>query len=73
MKKYELNCLGEACPVPLIRVKKEMEKMEKGDVLLVHVDYACAMQNIPNWAKEEGHPVELVEVNNGEWDITITK
>lgn len=73
MKRYELDCLGEACPTPLIKVQAEMEEMEAGDILTVNVDHSCAMKNIPDWAREEGHNVEIHDVDNGVWDIVIEK
>ncbi len=73
MAEKILDCLGEACPVPLIKAQKEMEKMAIGDVLIVNIDHSCAMKNIPDWAREAGHNVEIDEVGEGEWDIIIEK
>ena len=73
MAERELNCLGEACPVPLIKAQKEMESMAVGDVLVLHIDHSCAMKNIPDWAREAGHAVEIEEIDDGEWDIIIEK
>ena len=73
MAERELNCLGEACPVPLIKAQKEMESMAVGDVLVLHIDHSCAMKNIPDWAREAGHAVEIEEIDEGEWDIIIEK
>ena len=73
MNKYNLDCLGEACPVPLIKVQSKMEEMEIGDVLTVNVDHSCAMKNVPNWARDEGHNVEIESTDVGEWNIIIEK
>ncbi|HRX16166.1 MAG: sulfurtransferase TusA family protein [Spirochaetes bacterium] len=73
MAEKTLDCLGEACPVPLVKAQKELEKMQKGDVLIVNIDHSCAMKNIPDWAREAGHNVEIDEVGEGEWDIVIEK
>lgn len=73
MNRYILDCLGEACPTPLIRVQAKMDEMEVGDILVVTVDHSCAMKNVPNWANDEGHMVEVKTKNNGEWDIIIEK
>lgn len=71
MAKYNLDCLGEACPIPLMKVQDKIEEMEKGDTLIVSVDHNCAMKNIPNWANDEGYNVEIETVGNGKWDIII--
>ncbi len=73
MAEYELDCLGEACPVPLIKAEKELEKLNIGDVLIVQIDHSCAMKNVPEWARKQGHNVELDEVDDGEWEVIIEK
>ncbi len=73
MAERTLDCIGEACPIPLIKTQKEMESMEVGDVLIVNIDHSCAMKNVPDWAREAGHEVELEEVDEGEWNIIIEK
>jgi TusA-related sulfurtransferase len=73
MAERTLDCLGEACPVPLIKAQKEMENMAVGDILIVSIDHSCAMKNIPDWAREAGHNVEIDEIGEGEWDIVIEK
>lgn len=72
-KEVELDCMGEACPVPLIKTEKELEKLDAGDVLIVQVDHSCAMKNVPEWARKQGHNVEIEEVDDGEWEIFIEK
>ena len=65
MAEFTVDCLGEACPVPLMKVQKQMEKMAVGDVLIAQIDHSCAMKN--------GHNVEIEEVDDGEWEIVIEK
>ena len=73
MAEYTLDCLGEACPVPLMKAEKKMAEMKVGDVLIIAVDHSCAMKNIPDWARKVGHNVEVEEVDDGEWEIIIEK
>lgn len=73
MEEQTLDCLGEACPVPLVKAQNAMEKIAVGDVLVVQIDHSCAMKNIPDWARSEGHAVEVEEVGEGEWEIIIQK
>jgi len=72
-KEVELDCLGEACPVPLIKAEKALEKMDAGDTLIVQIDHSCAMKNVPEWARKKGHNVEVEEVDDGEWEVFIEK
>ncbi len=73
MKEVELDCLGEACPVPLVKAQNKLNEMEIGDVLIVQIDHSCAMKNVPEWAREAGHNVEIEEVDDGEWEVVIEK
>ncbi len=72
-KEVELDCMGEACPVPLVKAEKALEKLDVGDILIVQIDHSCAMKNVPEWAREQGHNVELEEVDDGEWEVVIEK
>ena len=73
MKEFELDCLGEACPVPLVKAQNQLKKMDIGDVLIVQIDHSCAMKNVPEWARKDGHNVEIEEVDDGEWEVFIEK
>ena len=73
MSEYTLDCLGEACPVPLMKTEKELEKLNVGDLLIVSIDHSCAMKNVPEWARAQGHNVEIEEVDDGEWEVVIEK
>ena len=65
--------MGEACPLPMMKTEKQMEKMEVGDVVIVQIDHSCAVKNVPEWARNQGYNVEIDEVDDGEWEIIIEK
>ena len=73
MKEFTLDCMGEACPLPLMKTEKQMEKMEVGDVVIFQIDHSCAMKNVPEWARNQGYNVEIDEVDDGEWEVIIEK
>ena len=73
MKELVVDALGEACPVPLIKTQNAMKGLEIGDTLILQIDHSCAMKNVPEWARKEGHNVELEEVGDGEWEVIIEK
>ena len=73
MKEVILDCLGEACPIPLVKSENAMKELSAGDVLIVQIDHSCAMKNVPAWARKEGHNVEIEEVDDGEWEVIIEK
>lgn len=65
--------MGEACPVPLLKTQKKLATLNIGDVLIVEIDHSCAMKNVPEWARKEGHNVDIEETGDGEWEIYIEK
>ena len=73
MVEKRLECMGEACPIPLIRAKKQMADMNWEDQLIVEVDHSCAIKNIPEWARQMGYRSEVKEIGIGEWEIVIDK
>ena len=40
MAELFLDCIGEACPVPLIKAQQELATMQTGDRLTINVDTA---------------------------------
>lgn len=73
MAEQTLDCLGEICPVPLVKTQKALEKLSSGDVLIVQIDHSCAMKNIPEWLGKEGYNYEVEEVEAGRWEIVVEK
>ncbi len=69
----EINCLYEGCPIPLLRAIKELKTMEKGDILIISSDHSCVGINIEEWAQKKGYPIELVETEDGSWEVYIEK
>ena len=74
MAQHSLDVTGEICPYPLMLTRKEMGKLQSGDRLVVTVDYAKSAEDIPRWAKEEGHAVLAVRESGGSrWEIVLEK
>ena len=49
----EINCVGDVCPVPVIKAKKAIENMTSGELVVI-VDNEIAAQNLEKLAKEKG-------------------
>jgi len=69
----EIDCLGEFCPVPLVKAQQEYKKMESGDEAVITSDLSCATSNIKNAFKNKKCKIESNEVMTGIWKITIKK
>ncbi|MDE2179247.1 MAG: sulfurtransferase TusA family protein [candidate division NC10 bacterium] len=74
MTQYSLDVTGEICPYPLMLTKQKMGMLTAGDQLVVTVDYAKSVEDIPRWAKAEGYSVlAIAEVGRTQWEIVLEK
>lgn len=69
----KIDCFGDICPVPLLKIKRKLEEMENGDTVMVVVDHSCVAESIHDFYKDSSHAIEIEEVMNGVWEITLTK
>jgi len=60
-----LDVRGEICPNPDVRTMTTLEKMEKGQVLEVLVDYPLSVERIPRNVENRKHKLLKVEQVNG--------
>ena len=57
----ELDCLGKACPVPVIELAKAVAEMPVGEIVVVVADDPGAKVDIPVWCRMKRH--ELLGVD----------
>ena len=68
----ELNIKGEICPFTFVRSKLVLEKMKKGEILRVIVDYEPAIRNVPRSMEEQGHKVlSINQINDTDYEIIV--
>ena len=60
-----LDVKGEICPNPYVRTMTTLEKMEKGQILEVLVDYPLSVERIPRNVENRKHKVLKVEQISG--------
>ncbi len=69
----KIDCFGDICPVPLIKMQHEMEHMISGDSLEMVVDHSCVIESIKEYLAKSEFTFEIDEVMNGVWEIIVTK
>lgn len=69
----ELDCFGDMCPLPLMRIMQELKKMNAGESVMAVTDHSCVQESVINHFKDRGEKVLVDEVMNGVWEITVTK
>ena len=60
-----LDVKGEICPNPDVKSMTALEKMEKGKILEVLVDYPLSLERIPRNAENRKHKVLKIEQVSG--------
>ncbi|MBE6068140.1 MAG: sulfurtransferase TusA family protein [Clostridium lundense] len=73
MEVKELDCLYEACPVPLIKAIRELKTMKPGDILVLKSDQSCVGAIVEEWGEQNNYPVKVVELECGDFEVYIQK
>lgn len=50
-----LDCRGQLCPMPVVRVGREMSRLKPGQVLKVLATDKGAVVDVPAWAGDTGN------------------
>ena len=70
MMEKTLDCMGMACPLPVINAKKAIEAFTEDGILHVKVDNDTAVQNLTRLGEHNGFVVTTVK--HGEKAFTVT-
>ncbi len=68
-----LDAKGLSCPMPLLRTKKEMNKLNAGDVLQVDGTDPGSRNDIPGWCSRSGHEYLGEKEESGYFSFFIKK
>lgn len=66
-----LDCMGMACPLPVVRTKKEFENFTEQGILEVHVDNDTAVQNLMKLSEKYNYSAVSEETVPGEYHVRI--
>jgi len=73
----KLDIRGKVCPMTFVYTKLNLEKMNKGEILEVILDFPAAVENIPASCERQklGEILEIKELNIDKrtWQIRIKK
>lgn len=68
-----VDCRGMSCPMPVVRTKKAMEDVGKGELLEVVATDRGAINDLQGWAKHAGHEVVEWTEEGGDLKFYIRK
>ena len=66
-----INAIGDTCPIPVVKTKKAIEKLEKPDTVETLVDNEIAVENLKKVASQMGFAVSDSKINSG-YSVKIT-
>ncbi|MBD8069849.1 sulfurtransferase TusA family protein [Bacillus sp. PS06] len=68
-----LDAKGLACPMPIVKTKKEMDALSSGEVLEIHATDKGAKNDLTAWAQSGGHELLKDEEENGVYKFWLRK
>jgi TusA-related sulfurtransferase len=69
-----IDITAEVCPMTFVRTRLALDEIEPGQRLLVRLQGADPLANVPRAAADQGHdPLELTEQPDGTWLLLIQK
>lgn len=68
----KIDCLGDMCPVPVMRLKNAIDSIKNGEECMLVTDHSCTISNIKSFCKANDLKYETEEVINGVWEVTIS-
>ena len=60
----ELDITHEVCPMTFVRTRLALDRMDKGQTLLVILKGPEPVRNVPRTAREQGHEVLSMETDS---------
>lgn len=70
MSREQLDARRLLCPMPVIKTQNQVATMQPGDELAVICTDPGALNDIPAWARINGH--EVIDTQQAEDEIIIT-
>jgi tRNA 2-thiouridine synthesizing protein A len=69
-----VDARGLKCPKPLTETRKQLNKMQEGEIVEVLFDHEISYEELPKAINESGDTVlELIDLPDGGWKIIIKK
>lgn len=68
-----LDAKGMACPMPIVKTKKEMKTLNVGDILEVQATDQGALKDFEAWARSTGHELLKSKEEDGVLTFHIKK
>ena len=57
MKTEDLDATGLLCPLPVLKARKRLQALQRGDLLRLRTDDPAALIDVPHFCAEAGHAI----------------
>lgn len=68
----DLNCLGDMCPVPLLKLRECQALTAKGETVKLVTDHSCSVESITEYCSRHHLKLTVTEPMNGIWELFIS-
>ena len=68
---HKLDCLGDICPLPLMKLMQCREQLNNGESVMIVTDHSCTCESLLNYCRQQHLPTHVVEPIPGIWEIEI--
>ena len=69
----KLSVMDKVCPMPVLMMRRKLDKMESGQLLEIVGNYLPAKDNIQRAVKSLGHEVVEVDEGQGTYRLVVKK
>ena len=69
----DLICLGDMCPIPLMKLQQCKELKSTDETVKLVTDHSCSVESITEFCKKNELDVTITEPMNGIWELFIQK
>ncbi len=68
---YKYDGRGQKCPVPLIKLRLILKKMQFGDQCIITIDDKGSIQDIPKLLTKQSYCYQMKTISSGVIEISI--
>ncbi len=69
----EIDCLGDVCPIPIMKIQQNLSRIKEGTAHMLVTDHSCTLTSVAGFCKNHKLNYNSTEVQNGVWEIIISR
>lgn len=69
----KVDCLGDFCPIPLLKAKDASAALELNESFMLVTDHSCTVEALEDLFEDSRFSLDSQEVISGVWEIVVTR